>query len=149
MLSRRLFLSSLAALICANGAKAQSVPMFFSTDGVAMSGYDAVSYFKEGHPRPGQPEFSLMWKGAIWHFATAQNRDQFERNPRAFAPQFGGYCAYGMAMGQLSSTDPASWKIVDDRLYLIHSPEIEKVWVEDEAHNIALAQQHWPTVLFD
>lgn len=149
MLTRRLFLSALTAFACATGAQAQSVPMYYSTGGVAVSGYDAVSYFNEAQPRLGSPEHSLMWKGTIWHFATAENLDLFERNPRAFAPQFGGYCAYGMAMGQLSSTDPDAWKIVDNRLYLTHSSRIEAVWAENEAENIALAETHWPAVLYD
>ncbi len=149
MLTRRLFLSAVTAFACATGALAQSVPMFFSTGGVAISGFDAVSYFDEAKPRLGNADHSLMWKGAIWHFATAENRELFERNPRAYAPQFGGYCAYAMILGQLSSTDPDAWKIVNNRLYLTHSPQIERIWAKNEAENIALAENHWPAVLYD
>jgi len=114
-----------------------------------MAGYDAVSYFNGGVPVRGLPEYAVVWKGAEWHFASAENRDAFERDPRAFAPQFGGYCAYAMAQGELSSTDPTLWDVVDGRLYLIHSPEIDDMWHEDQAEYIRMAEDHWPVVLYN
>ncbi len=113
-----------------------------------MSGYDAVSYFNDGKPLVGLPEYSVVWKGAEWHFATAENRDAFEMNPRAYAPQFGGYCAYAMAQGELVSTDPTLWQVVDGRLYLTHSPEIEDMWTNDRAEYIRKAEENWPVVLY-
>ncbi|WP_255611718.1 YHS domain-containing (seleno)protein [Ruegeria sp. SCSIO 43209] len=122
--------------------------MFYVDDGMAVSGYDAVSYFKAGAPELGQPDIALMWKGAIWRFASEENRDRFERNPRAYAPQFGGYCAYAMAKGLLSSTDPMAWQIVDGRLYLTHSEAIERIWERDVTNYIREAEGHWPAVLY-
>ncbi|WP_083347684.1 YHS domain-containing (seleno)protein [Ruegeria halocynthiae] len=122
--------------------------MFYADNGMAISGYDAVSYFKAGTPILGQPDIALMWKGATWRFASEENRDRFERNPRAFAPQFGGYCAYAMAKGRLSSTDPQAWQIVDGRLYLTHSEAIERIWEKNASRNIREAEEHWPDVLY-
>ncbi len=122
--------------------------MFYTADGAAISGYDAVSYFRTGAPVPGQPGIALMWKGALWRFATEDNRDRFERNPRAFAPQFGGYCAYAMTEGLLSSTDPQAWQIVNGRLYLAHSQAIERIWKQNVSKNIREAEAHWPRVLY-
>ncbi len=123
--------------------------MFYVTDGAAMAGYDAVSYFNDGVPVRGQPEYAVVWKGAEWHFASAENREAFERDPRAFAPQFGGYCAYAMALGELSSTDPTLWDVVDGRLYLTHSPQIDAMWHEDQAEYIRMAEKNWPVVLYE
>ncbi len=122
--------------------------MFYADNGLAISGYDAVSYFKLGEPVKGNPDITLMWKGATWRFASEENRDRFERNPRAFAPQFGGYCAYAMATGLLSSTDPHAWQIVDGKLYLTHSEAIERIWKQNVAQNIREADAHWPAVLY-
>ncbi len=89
-----------------------------------------------------------MWKGAEWRFASQANLDRFEGNPRAFAPQYGGYCAYAMAQGKLLSSDPQAWKIVDGRLYLTHSTQIEKIWARNVNKYIRLANEHWPSALY-
>nr|WP_321254188.1 YHS domain-containing (seleno)protein [uncultured Ruegeria sp.] len=148
MLTRRFFIGAMAAIKFAPAVQAQDAPVYFATGGAAMAGYDPVSYFVDDAPVLGHAEHSLMWKGVEWHFASAENQERFERDPRAFAPQFGGYCAYAMALGLLSSTDPLAWKVVDGRLYLVHSLAIEKVWQEDMALNIRLAEEHWPSVLY-
>lgn len=114
-----------------------------------MAGYDAVSYFNGNAPVLGQSDYTLMWKGAEWHFASAENREAFERDPRAFAPQFGGYCAYAMSQGKLSSTDPNAWKVVNGRLYLTHSPAVERVWSSASAEYIRLAEGYWPVILYE
>lgn len=123
--------------------------MFYANDGTAIGGYDTVAYFTRGAPTMGQPDIAVMWKGAIWHFSSHENREAFEANPRAYAPQFGGYCAYAVALGYTTSTDPQAWKIVDGKLYLVHSRDIEQVWERELTGNIALAEAHWPGVLFD
>lgn len=123
--------------------------MFYSDGGLAVSGYDAVSYFRIGTPALGKSDFSLMWKGAVWQFTSEENRDRFERNPRAFAPQFGGYCAFAMVQGVLSSTDPQAWQIVDGKLYLTHSEAIERIWKQNVSQNIREAEGHWPQVLYN
>ena len=148
-MNRRFLLGAIAAAVFAPAAYAQDMPIFFETGGAAMAGYDAVSYFNGGTPVQGLPEFSVMWKGAEWHFVSAENRDAFEMNPRAYAPQFGGYCAYAMAQGQLVSTDPNLWQVVDGRLYLTHSPEIELIWNSDAPEYIRMAESFWPAVLYD
>ncbi|WP_155147298.1 MULTISPECIES: YHS domain-containing (seleno)protein [Alphaproteobacteria] len=148
MLSRRSLIASFAAALFASALHAQDRPVFYADDGLAMAGYDAVSYFDEGVPTRGQPEIAVMWKGAEWHFASQENRERFESNPRAFAPQFGGYCAYAMTYGSLSSTDPNAWKIVEGRLYLTHSPAIERMWDRNLTQNIRMAEEYWPAVLY-
>ncbi|MGV6805224.1 MAG: YHS domain-containing (seleno)protein [Ruegeria sp.] len=113
-----------------------------------MTGYDAVSYFRDSGPMVGLPGIAVTWKGAEWHFANQENREAFERNPRAYAPRFGGYCAYAMAYAQLSSTDPMAWKIADGRLYLTHSAAVEKIWLTDMATYIRKAEANWPAILY-
>ncbi len=141
-------MAGLSAMLLPQMAWAQKKPVYFATEGTAIHGYDAVSYFAAEAPVPGQENIAVTWKGAQWFFATQQNRERFESNPRAYAPQFGGYCAYAMAHGALSSTDPKAWKIVDGRLYLTHSPEIERLWQGNVAENIRLAEEYWPAILY-
>lgn len=148
MLSRRHILAGFAALTIATAARAED-PIFYANQGAAIGGYDVVSYFSGGAPVPGSPKIAVKWKGAVWHFSNHDNREAFEANPRAYAPQFGGYCAYAVARGYTIGTDPMAWNIVDGKLYLIHSQSIERKWQQDVAGNIAMAEQHWPRVLFD
>lgn len=58
---------------------------------VAIHGYDTVAYFTEKKAVKGTPEIMNRWKGAIWQFASAANRDMFAANPDKYAPQYGGY----------------------------------------------------------
>ncbi len=149
MLRRRSIFGAIFALALAPAVQAQDKPVYFATEGAAMAGYDPVSYFDSDVPIQGQPTIAVMWKGAEWHFASQENRERFESNPRAYAPQFGGYCSYAMAKGVLKSTDPMAWQVVDGRLYLTHSPEIEQIWQQDRSEYIQMAEQNWPVVLYE
>ena len=92
---------------------------------VAIKGYDPVAYFTLGKPLVGDPKFSTNWLGAEWHFASAEDRDLFIANPIAYAPQYGGHCADGMAYVATAVTvniDPTAWRIIDGKLYLNYDP---------------------------
>lgn len=122
-------------------------PIYFSQQGAAINGYDPVAYFTDGAPVQGRSEISVMWKGVVWLFANHEHREAFEANPRAYAPQFGGYCAYAISLGYRDATEPDAWAIVDGRLYLIRSVRVLTLWEQDADRNIARAAANWPAVL--
>lgn len=122
-------------------------PEVFAEDGVAIRGYDPVAYFTEGEPQQGSREFAYEWRGATWHFSSANNRDLFENDPEQYAPQYGGYCAWAVKEGTTAPIDPQAWKIVDGKLYLNLNPKIQRRWQEDIPGNIAEADNNWPGVL--
>ncbi|MCI0392003.1 MAG: YHS domain-containing protein, partial [Acidobacteria bacterium] len=103
---------------CVRPAAAAVDPVNKNLFGTALKGYDAVAYFKEGHPVKGKDEFRHDWMGAKWYFASVANRDEFAKSPEKYAPQFGGYCAWAVGHGYTASIDPQAWKIVDRKLYL-------------------------------
>ncbi len=140
-------LLSLVVFVAPAGDASAGAPLFHTESGIAIGGYDPVAYFTEGIPVPGRPDIQLEWKGAVWRFASQANRARFEANPRAYAPQYGGYCAYAMARGYLDSADPRAWKIVNGRLYLVHSFEMFRIWARDIPGNLALAEANWPAAL--
>lgn len=119
----------------------------FNTNGVAINGYDPVAYFTEGQPVPGMMKFAVKWEGAIWVFASMANAEAFMANPRAVAPQYGGYCAYAMSKGAVATTEPDAWTIHDHKLYLNYNTNVRGIWREDVAGNVALANGHWPSAL--
>ena len=105
-------------------AQAQSIINEIVTDpltGIALDGMDPVSYFTEPRPLLGRGDFEYVWHGVPWHFATAANRDVFERAPDIYAPQFGGHGAMSMARGFVSDADPLIYTVFKQRLYLFYS----------------------------
>jgi YHS domain-containing protein len=122
-------------------------PEVFAPGGVAISGYDPVAYFTEGKPVPGKMDHALMWRGATWYFASAESMEAFEMNPAAYAPQYGGYCAYAMSKGAVASTAPEAFTVSDGRLYLNFSTEVRTIWSQDIPGNVVLADGYWPAAL--
>ncbi|MEO1190327.1 MAG: YHS domain-containing (seleno)protein [Pseudomonadota bacterium] len=132
-----------AAPAVAEGPKPE---VFQTEEGVAIRGYDPVAYFKAGEPVKGDPAYSTEHLGATWLFASADNRDAFVAAPETYMPAYGGYCAYGMALGGKVPIDPAAWKIVDGTLYLNVNPKVQGWWEEDTAGYIAKADEVWPEI---
>ena len=126
----------------------RSVGMFagapvYTTERGALDGYDPVAFFVEGRPVAGEDAHSMQWRGSRWKFSSAQNLERFRRDPEAFAPQYGGYCAYGMANGYTARTDPDTWTIVDGRLYLNFDADVKAQWQAERAPMIERADEHW------
>ncbi len=118
---------------------------FFAQEGVAIRGADPVAYFTQRAPVIGSPEFSHTWSGVTWHFANEAHLAAFAADPEKYAPQFGGYCAWAVAAkGELYSTQPENWSIVDDKLYLNFNDRVQEVWDEDRPGFISEGQRRWP-----
>lgn len=94
----------------------------------------------------GSAEFTAEHDGAIYHFASAANRDTFLADPAKYAPAYGGFCAMGAALNKKLDGDPAIWKIVDSGLYLNVHLDAAKRWREDVAGNISKAEENWPKI---
>ena len=119
----------------------------FAVDGVAIRGTDPVAYFTEGRPVAGDPAHAHEWRGAVWHFASAGNRDRFAADPERYAPQYGGFCAWAVAAkGKLYSTQPGNWSIVDGKLYLFVNAEIFAKYKKDSKRILATAEKMWPSI---
>lgn len=111
----------------------------------AIKGYDPVAYFTQGQAVKGKKDFSHRWNDADWQFASAEHRDLFAANPERYAPQYGGYCAYALAVKDaLVKVDPEAWTVVDDKLYLNYSKGVRDDWLAKQAEYIASADGNWP-----
>ncbi|MEW6221082.1 MAG: YHS domain-containing (seleno)protein [Thermodesulfobacteriota bacterium] len=138
-------LTVLLNLLVACSAPPQEINQ--TSDGLAIHGYDPVAYFLDAGPREGRPEIELRWQGARWRFATREHRQLFQDAPKRYAPQYGGYCAYAVAMGRTADIDPRAWKIAGGRLFLNYDLEVQKTWEAEQARFIAQADRNWPSVL--
>ena len=115
----------------------------FTDDAGAIRGYDPVAYFTESRPVKGSSSITANYQGGTYHFASAENRDLFKAEPERYAPQYGGYCAYGMSKGFVVSTDPNAWTIHNDKLYLNYSLGVRKTWLKNKDGHIAKADVNW------
>ena len=141
-------IAALIFLLLASGpAAAQQAPVYSTLLGGAIQGYDPVAYFTEGRPVEGSRQFTHQWNGATWRFASAANRDRFAQAPEKYAPQYGGYCAFGVASGYAVKIDPQAWSVVDGKLYLNYSPAVQADWKKDVPGYVRKADANWPRVL--
>ncbi len=124
-------------------AKREFATYNVDNDNVAIHGYDTVAYFTEGKPMKGKNEFVQVWEDAHWQFASATNRELFKANPERYAPQFGGYCAGGLAVGEYADGDPKLFMIVDGKLYLIKNKGYQTVWNQGPEAAIHFGEYNW------
>jgi YHS domain-containing protein len=123
-------------------AQAQKSPVFI-TDGKAIHGYDPVAFFTESKPVKGDTSIAINWQGATWLFASVANRDKFLQQPEAYAPQYGGYCAYGVSDGHKAPTQIDTWSIVEDKLYFNYSQRVKQLWSKEIPGHIKKANTNW------
>ncbi len=135
----------LAAGVLLVGVAAAWAADSINTDktGLALNGYDPVAYFTLGEPTKGDFQITAEHDGAVYRFANEEHRELFRKNPDRYLPKYGGYCAYGVAVGKKFSADPTVWKIVDGRLYLNLDESIAAKFNEDVAGHIRKADANW------
>lgn len=118
----------------------------FSTNGKAIRGYDVIAFFAESKPVQGNESFSYNWKDVTWLFSSRENLELFKTNPETYAPQYGGYCAYGMSGGYKAPTVIETWKILDGKLYFNYSLKVQELWNKDQPGFIQKADLNWEKV---
>lgn len=139
----KMFGSLVFFLILSVAVKAQKSEVFNTSDG-AIHGYDPVAYFNEHRPVKGDKKFVLSWNSADWYFVNQKNLELFKLNPKMYAPQYGGYCAYGLADGHKAPTDPQAWTIVNGKLYLNYDKDVQQSWNKKQGEYILTADKLWP-----
>lgn len=145
---RALLAAGLAAgLVAPQTAAAGEAPVYSDWRGRAIRGYDPVAYFTEGRPVEGDPGITHDWRGAVWRFASEENRARFAADPEAWAPQYGGWCAWAVSQGATASIDPEAWDVRDGKLYLNYSKSVQKTWREDLPAAISRADALYPELL--
>lgn len=130
-------------LISATTVHAQKAEIF-QKGGAAIRGFDAVAFFTESKPVMGEVEISYEWKGALWLFSSSVNMEKFKSDPEKYAPQYGGYCAFGMADGHKAPTETDTWTIIDNKLYFNYNKKVKEMWWKDTKGFIEKANTNWP-----
>ena len=144
-----------AAMACLVSTAAFAAPpvntlkagLFGGRSELAILGYDPVAYFTDGKPVMGLPAYTQAWMGAQWQFANAAHLAQFKAQAEKYAPQYGGYCAYGVSQDNLVSIEPDKFKIVDGKLYLNYNADVQAKWLTDPAGFIKQADAKFDALL--
>lgn len=142
---KKVFLVVAVAVMASVQLKAQKAEVFSTTFG-AINGYDPVAFFKEGKPVKGNESFTYKWNDAEWHFSSKENLDSFSKNPEKYAPQYGGYCAYGCSEGHKAPTTPDTWTIIDGKLYFNYNLKVKELWSKNREERIEQANKNWPEI---
>ncbi len=141
-------LFALVSLLIAFAANGASAGMTNGTENSTpvMGGYDPVGYFEMNKPIKGSGFHTATYNGGTYLFASKENQKKFSSNPAKYAPQYGGYCAYGVAVGKKFYSDPYRWKIVDNKLYLNLDKDIQSKWNENVRGYISKADSNWKKI---
>lgn len=115
--------------------------------GLALHGFDPVTYFTSGGPKPGHPELEYAHAGVTWRFRNEGNRAAFSERPDVYMPRFGGYDPIAIAQGAATPGHPELWLIRGDRLYVFHSAEAREAFMKAGDSAVALAEKQWPHVV--
>lgn len=137
--------AALSLTVLAGAASADEITTFVKGD-AAIGGTDPVAYFTQGKPVAGSDEFTAVYDDVTWKFSSAENRDLFKADPAKYAPQFGGFCAFGAAMGFKVPVVPEAWSIVDGKLYLNNSLGVQSRFEEDIPGHINNATLNWELI---
>jgi len=142
-----IFLSAFITHSTAQDAASLRKKNFNLEKDIAIQGYDPVAYFKQDKALKGEDQFSTSYQGVIYNFSSADNKEAFLKNPSAYEPQYGGWCAYAMGKnGEKVEINPETFKIINNRLYLFYNKYFNntlKSWNKDESDLKAKADVNW------
>ncbi len=114
------------------------------SDRVAIDGYDPVAFFEKGRPLKGFNQHQVIYKGAVYRFRSEENRVAFQEEPEKYEPQYGGFCAVSLSEDTLASGDPQKFRIIDNKLYLVHDTAAAK---RLDRESVQKADRNWDKVL--
>lgn len=124
--------------------------VFNHTEGLALDGYDPVSYFQK-NPQRGSPDLTYEHQGLTFYFQSESNRQTFINSTDEYLPQYGGWCAYAMAQsGKLVPVNPETYKLIDGKLYLFYNAYLNntlKKWNKNENEYLIQSRNNWKEIL--
>lgn len=131
----------IASLLIVLPATAASLNL--SSGKLAIQGYDPVAYFTDKKPVRGDSAITATHKGAVYRFASLEHKKTFEANPAKYAPQYGGYCAFGASQGVKAPIQPDKFSVYKGKLYLNVNAHAQSLWVKDKPGFIKKANAFW------
>ncbi len=113
---------------------------------IALQAYDPVAFHTLGKAVKANPMISADYRGYKYLFSSEANKAMFEEQAEKYLPAYGGYCAYGVALGLCVPVEIDTWEIFDGRLVLQYSLEFKQKFGEDKDENFRKANDNWSTI---
>lgn len=139
------FLTMLLTVVTIATAFSQAT-RYANQNGVAIKGYDPVAYFAQNKAISGVDAYTFEWSGSQWKFSSQAHLDSFKVAPEKYAPQYGGYCAYGCSQNYKAPVDPEAFTILNNKLYLNYSMKVKTAWLQEATARIKAADANWPAL---
>ena len=95
---------------------------------------------------PGKASYTVEHDGVAYYFASQETMQQFAADPGRYLPEYGGFCAFGVAIGMKLDADPHYADIVDGKLYVFLNAVAFEKYLEDKAGTLEKAEQNWPAM---
>ena len=116
--------------------------------GYVAEGFDVVAYFLENKPVEGKKDFTIDYDNVKFKFSSQENLTLFNSNPEKYIPQFGGYCAYALAVkSKKVSINPETFEVRDGKLYLFYNKgktNTLQFWLNEGAEELQVkADKNW------
>jgi YHS domain-containing protein len=146
------FIVLIACLSAATGFSQSDArtSLFNLEDGIAIQGYDPVSYFTQQKAVKGKKELAWSKDGITYYFSSSSNKELFVKNSATYEPQYGGWCAYAMGeTGEKVEIDPETFKILDGKLYLFYNSLFNNTlpkWNKAESDLKTKADKNWKAI---
>lgn len=115
----------------------------FSPNGVAIHGYDPVSFIDDSVKIKGIPALNYKWLGVDWYFSSETNLVKFKQSPEKYIPAYGGYCAFGVSRGYKASTEIDTWTLHEGKLYFNYNQRVKNSWMKGQQQYIQQADKNW------
>lgn len=141
-----LALSACAPLVTQSPGGAISPANVVALDGndrVMLKGADVVAYFTQNAYVQGQPSIKSTYEKITFYFATPEHKALFDTEPMKYVPQFGGYCANGLAYGIPWGGDADTWRIFNGRLFIFGGANSRDAFLLDVPKNMQYANRYW------
>ncbi|MEN8133686.1 MAG: YHS domain-containing (seleno)protein [Pseudomonadota bacterium] len=142
---------SVATLLMQNPAYAvdeYNVSRGVTTAGVPLGlhGVDSVALSTLGAVAEGDAAYTVVHDGGAYYFASQGSADRFSANPEQYLPQYGGFCAFAVALGKKFDGDPMFADIVDGKLYLFVNDAVFRKYKENPQKTLTDAEKMWPKI---
>ncbi len=132
---------------CAGSDVGQFGPYNVSASGadqrLMLNGYDPVAYHSVGRHILGESTIKAEFDGVTYRFANEANKIEFQKDPGRYLPQFGGFCANGIAYAIPWGGDGDAWQLIDGKLFIFGGQASKKYFLMEQTTNRKLANDYW------
>lgn len=112
-------------------------------DRLMLKGHDVVAYWTLGRHALGSTQFKSVYEGVTFRFVSAEHKAMFDKEPKKYLPEYGGYCANGIVYGIPWGGDADAWLVHEGKLYIFGGQGSKEAFLLDVKGHITLAQRYW------